>query len=380
MSPGNINADKGNGHAKAGGGLLHFTPVAESKVDVPYADLTNIDISTWDQGLVAQQKLAKQLFTAMTTDGFFVLTGFGISEEEITRQVDIGYTVIEKTPLEEKKELEGHMDHTGIYRGFKLRQYYEMENGVKDQIEQFNWQRDMEDQSMPLTIKPYIPEVKSFCERVHKDVLYKVYQLFALALKLPINTFVDFHTYEEKDDSWFRYMAYYDEFDPEDADKVGGVWLKGHQDHGAVTMVFSQPMASLQVRDDQGKWRYTRHTPGGIIINCGIMMEWWTGGLFKAANHRVAAPPDDQRNHTRCGVFYFSIPNNDVRPDLLTESSVLQEAGVHSLFKDGKTIDALTFSRARVAKVGKSEVYKQSWAAGTRLVEVIAGVEVPHFG
>nr|XP_019015136.1 uncharacterized protein I206_01224 [Kwoniella pini CBS 10737]OCF53917.1 hypothetical protein I206_01224 [Kwoniella pini CBS 10737] len=255
-----------------------------------------------------------------------------------------------------------------------------MEKGVKDQIEQFNWQREMTDQPMPSIINPYKSEVKNFCEKVHKDVLYKVYQLFALALELPINTFVNFHKYEEKDDSWFRYMAYYDEFSPEDEEKVGGVWLKGHQDHGAITMVFSQPMASLQVRDDNGEWKYTKHTPGGIIINCGIMMEWWTGGLFKAANHRVFAPPRDQRNHIRCGVFYFSIPNNQVRPDLLIDSPIIKKLGVKSIFKDGKNIDALTFSRARVSKVGKSEMYKQPWGAGERLVEVIAGVEVPHFG
>lgn len=46
-------------------------------------------------------------------------------------------------------------------------------------------------------------------------------------------------------------------------------------------------------------------------VNCGCFMEFWTGGYFKAANHRVAAPPDDQRNHTRCGVFYFAVPNDD---------------------------------------------------------------------
>jgi hypothetical protein len=51
-----------------------------------------------------------------------------------------------------------------------------MENGVKDQIEQFNWQRDMEDQPMPSTMKPFKEETKSFCERVHKDVLFKVYR------------------------------------------------------------------------------------------------------------------------------------------------------------------------------------------------------------
>lgn len=72
-------------------------------------------------------------------------------------------------------------------------------------------------------------------------------------------------------------------------------------------------MASLQVRDDAGTWRYVRHTPGGIIVNCGVFMEWYTGGYFKAANHRVAAPPADQRGHTRCGVFYFAVPNDDER-------------------------------------------------------------------
>ena len=51
-----------------------------------------------------------------------------------------------------------------------------MENGVKDQIEQFNWQRDMATQDFPSTMLAYFDEVKSFCDRVHGDVLYKVYR------------------------------------------------------------------------------------------------------------------------------------------------------------------------------------------------------------
>ena len=97
-----------------------------------------IDVSTFDGGSEARKALAAQLHEAMTTKGFFVLTGHNVMEEEIKRQVDIGYvrgiacsltrscpTVIEATTLEEKKQLEGHMDTTGRYRGFKLRQYYE---------------------------------------------------------------------------------------------------------------------------------------------------------------------------------------------------------------------------------------------------------------
>lgn len=77
--------------------------------------------------------------------------------------------------------------------------------------------------------------------------------MFAIALEIDSETFVNMHKADELDDAWFRCtfctlslrktlssyqdMAYYDEFDPEDEKKVGGVWLKGHQDHGAVTMV-----------------------------------------------------------------------------------------------------------------------------------------------
>nr|XP_019015137.1 uncharacterized protein I206_01225 [Kwoniella pini CBS 10737]OCF53918.1 hypothetical protein I206_01225 [Kwoniella pini CBS 10737] len=118
-------SSNGNGSVKTNDELLHFTPVEPSKMNIPYADLMNIDISTFDNGEDTRQKLANQVYEAMTTKGFFVLTGFGISEAEISKQVDIGYTVLEKTPLEEKKKLDGHMDKTGLYRGFKLRNYYE---------------------------------------------------------------------------------------------------------------------------------------------------------------------------------------------------------------------------------------------------------------
>jgi hypothetical protein len=49
-----------------------------------------------------------------------------------------------------------------------------MEGGVKDQIEQFNWQRDMKTQEFPSTMQPFLGEVKTFCDKTHNDVLFKV--------------------------------------------------------------------------------------------------------------------------------------------------------------------------------------------------------------
>ncbi|GFZ44251.1 hypothetical protein JCM24511_01973 [Saitozyma sp. JCM 24511] len=340
-------------------GLLHFEHVAPSKQqDLPFADLKTVDMGSFHDGPEAQAKIAEEIRQAMHEQGFFTLINHGFTQEEVARQMDIGYTVLQRTPLEEKQKLRARMQEDGCYKGFKLRQYYEMENGVKDKIEQFNWFRDMKSQEFPSTIQPYLDEVKEFSARVHNDVFLNL----------------------------MRHMAYYDEHTKEDESKVKGVWLKGHQDFGTLTLLFSQPMCSLQVRDEQGKWAFVRHTPGAIIVNCGVFMEWYTGGYFKAANHRVAAPPDDQRNHTRMGVFYFAVPNDDDKasnrgPNTLMDSPVLQQAGVTPTFESPeKSVTSKVYSQARIANVGKSELYKRQWGDGERVVEVLAGVEVPWYG
>lgn len=78
------------------GNMLHFNPVLLSNEDLQWADLSIIDMSTYDQGPEARQALAKQVHDAMTTAGFMVLVNYGISEEEIQRQVDIAHVCYER--------------------------------------------------------------------------------------------------------------------------------------------------------------------------------------------------------------------------------------------------------------------------------------------
>lgn len=63
--------------------------------------------------------------------------------------------------------------------------------------------------------------------------------------------------------------------------KSKGVWLKGHTgecgshirrgcvltslDFGSVTILWSQPVASLQILSPDGKWRYIKHIDNGIV-------------------------------------------------------------------------------------------------------------------
>ena len=58
--------------------------------------------------------------------------------------------------------------------------------------------------------------------------------------------------------------ASYPRTDEEDA-KTKNVWMKGHTDTGSITLLWSQPVVALQIMSPDGKWRYVRHVPNGIV-------------------------------------------------------------------------------------------------------------------
>ena len=280
----------------------HFVPVEPSEQDIDFVRLRTIDISKYDDGAEARKLLAEEVRLAMTTQGFFKMINHGISEEEISRQVDVGHTILKRTPLGEKQRLKAAMVDEGSYHGFKPRGEWRNKGNVRDKVENFNVYRDMTLREQPAAMTPYIPEIQSFIDFTHKNILYKLLHLFGIALQLDDEKyFVKVHSYEGHDETWLRYMEYYDDYTEEEKKETGGQWLAGHQDFTSLSLLFSQPMSSLQCRDydDNAEWKYVEHVPGAIIVNAGETMLWWTGNYFKAAIHRVTQPPVDQQGHNR---------------------------------------------------------------------------------
>jgi isopenicillin N synthase-like dioxygenase len=103
----------------------HFEPVKSTSEKLEYADLPTLDFAKLKTSDAGKAKLAETLNNCMRTQGFFYIVNHGLSEEEISRQVDIGYTVLSETPLEEKMQMVSQMQEKGCYRGFKLRDYYQ---------------------------------------------------------------------------------------------------------------------------------------------------------------------------------------------------------------------------------------------------------------
>lgn len=336
----------------------HFVPVGPTKEHLDFADLEILDFSHYNGGSKAKQALASQLHKAMSTQGFFVIVNHGISEGKITRMVDIGHTILNRTPQEEKDRLRADIVGKGEYPGFKPRGHWKLSGA--DSIENFNINRNMDLHEQPQALEPYRQEIQEIVDRVHKDVLHKLLQLFALALEIEHEDFfVKLHQYEKHDESWFRWMEYYDD----NTSKTGkeSLWLGGHQDLSGLSLLFSQPMSTLQVRDyeDDAQWKYIQHIPGAIIVNAGEPMMWWTGNYFKAAVHRVIQPPDDQRGHNRSSVFYFVVPNDDVVINtLLDQSPVLQKAGVKKWFEDGKAPTSKEWVNNRIKVTGQKNFFE----------------------
>lgn len=343
----------------------HFVPVGPSKDTLDFADLEILDFANYEDGTNARRELADKVHKAMSTQGFFVIVNHGISEETITRQVDIGHTILKRTPQEEKERLKADLLGKGEYPGFKPRGHWKTAGDKPDAIENFNVNRNMALHEQPKALEPFRGEIQDFVDTVHKDILYKLLRLFALALEIEDEDFfVKLHDADKHDESWARWMEYY--FDEKSAaagsDSDGpSLWLGGHQDLSDLTLLFSQPMSTLQVRDyeDTAQWKYVPHIPGAIIVNAGEPMMWWTGDYFKAAVHRVIQPPMDQRGYDRSGVFYFVVPNDDVVINtLLEESPVLRAAGVKRWFEDGQAPTSKEWVHDRIRATGQKALFK----------------------
>lgn len=106
-------------------------------------------------------------------------------------------------------------------------------------------------------------------------------------------------------------------------------------------------------------------------------MEFISGGFYKATIHRVVQPPVDQRGYTRLGVFYFAIPDDNVKLVPISGSSVLDEVGVRRRFKDENAPTAEIWRKGRTSAYGKSSL-KKSEEQGVE-EELINGVLVKHY-
>ncbi|KNZ75784.1 UPF0676 protein [Termitomyces sp. J132] len=312
----------------------------------------------------------------MNTTGFFYVINHGYSQEQTRRMFDIAelpFTVSE----EEKQKYVAKIQEAGSYQGYKPRQFWHIDAGVRDQIEHYNFHTDVTLKEHPEALRPFLPEIDGFVRHNYFNILLPLFRLLALGLELPEETFVEKSTLASPlSETYFRFMKYYPR-SSEDEEKTKNVWLKGHTDSGALTLLWSQPVSALQIRTTDGEWKWVKHIDNALVVNAGDSLEFLSGGFYKATIHRVHQPPPDQRNLTRLGVFYFSLFDDDVKLLPLVRSPVLQRVGITRRMDDELAPTAGVYRKARISSYGQTSL-KEGKDKGVE-EEEIAGVVIRHY-
>ncbi|KAH7357559.1 gibberellin 2-oxidase [Pyrenochaeta sp. MPI-SDFR-AT-0127] len=300
----------------------------ETKEDLDWAPLTTIDLSQFDEP-GGKQKLAGQLYDAITRVGFWIVTNTGIEDDRVLKQFSIGNTFF-KEYLEEKRRFPCNFAE-GEYFGYRENSRWIGDTGVKENIEMLNIHKDIPAWSnvgKHKVIEQNWDEVRQFHKDVHEKVARKLFTLMSIILELPENYLADAHAYEEVSDDHLRYMIYnvrtQDEWDRAQAYSKGG-----HTDFGSLTLLFSQHVAGLQIRTPEGEWKYVKPVEGGITCNAADTLTFLTNGFIKSTVHRVVTPPKDQIDIPRLGLLYFSRPG-DKTPMRTVPSPLLDRLGLVS--------------------------------------------------
>ncbi|KAJ4469880.1 hypothetical protein J3R30DRAFT_3713143 [Lentinula aciculospora] len=360
--------------------IPHYRPAPMTAEALEYAELPIIDLSKATT-LEGRLELAVHVRQAMVDHGFFYAINHGYSKEQMDRVLDIADVPFTQVSNEEKEKYMASSKITGSWQGYKPRQYWHIANGVHDQIENYNMNRDVYKRQHPEALRPLLSELQEFTQHTHMNVVHKILRILALGLEVPEETFVDMHTWSNDrvhGETFLRFMKYYPRSE-EDEEKSGQVWMKGHTDFGTVTVLYSQPVAALQILTQDRSWKWLKHIENALIINAGDSMEFLSGGLYRATIHRVIQPPKDQRQYSRLGIFYFSLADDDVKLAPLTESPILQRVGIKRRFEDSKAPTSAEWRKARTAAYGQSDLKESETEKGVEQEVILDGVVVKHY-
>ncbi|KAI0752490.1 hypothetical protein C8Q80DRAFT_1267037 [Daedaleopsis nitida] len=334
----------------------HYVPPPTTKENLPWVEFPIVDLSkaSTPEGRAELMPIVRD---AMHTYGFMYVINHGLTQAQNERMCDVADVPLSNVAEEEKKKYVVKGREIGIFRGYKPRQYFHIDNGVHDQIENYSTHIEPEMQQHPEILRPFLPEMTAFNKHNHYNVLHPILRLLAQGLELPEDTFVKIHSFDGAINKTFLRFQKYFPYSKEDGNKANNVWLKGH--------LGNQPVSALQVKNPED--RKHRRRNGDVL------------GRVLQARHpprRPAAP--DQRGHARLGLIYFTFADDDVKLVPFTESPVVQRLGVvrdEEKERDAPTM--LQWIQARTKAYGVAPLEKRP--DGTERDEVMKGIFTTHY-
>jgi isopenicillin N synthase-like dioxygenase len=92
-----------------------------------------------------------------------------------------------------------------------------------------------------------------------------------------------------------------------DQAEAGQLGAGEHTDYGCVTLLATDGVGGLQVRNRAGRWIDAPHIPGAFVCNIGDCLMRWTNDIYVSTPHRVVSPAGRER----FSIAFFLDPNPD---------------------------------------------------------------------
>lgn len=131
-------------------------------------------------------------------------------------------------------------------------------------------------------------------------------------------------------------------YPPSSATLPGQFGVGAHSDFGGVTVLLQQPgREGLEVWHDESEaWLPVPAVQDVLVINCGDMIQKWSGGVYRSARHRVINKSADKERFS-CATFWhgdFSATNplnpNDPNKDTVGQLLLRRFGNQFSLSKE----------------------------------------------
>ncbi|KAK0188764.1 hypothetical protein F5146DRAFT_959339 [Armillaria mellea] len=358
---------------------------ATTQEPLDWVSLETIDLNDLDSDDPAvRASLISRSKYALSVDGFLYVVGTGVTQETIERQLAITQHIIKGIADEEKAGHTAKLSE-GSYRGHKPKGIWSRE-GVVDNIEHYNFESPSFDGNIdqhPTSLRPFLPEIRAFADYTYNHIVRKILEIISLILELPPDALWKLHSQDGViGDSCQRYMGYHPK-SQEDEEKTKNIWSKGHTDYNTLSLLFSQPIAALQILTPNNEWKWVQHHDGAVVVNVADALDFLTGGVLKATRHRVVRPPTDQSDITRLILIHFARARGSLVLNPLYESPIVKRDGVHA-FQD--RIDAgeraptqAEWLAERIKRTGHEEYTEHKKPGEGRVQEQVLGRQVEYY-
>ncbi|KAF7327169.1 Fe2OG dioxygenase domain-containing protein [Mycena kentingensis (nom. inval.)] len=275
--------------------------------EIPIIDLGCISSTDAD----VRRELVEQVKNACTNVGFFYVKNHGIPQSVFDGTLDAMGEFF-ALPLDAKMEIENKkspkfMGYSPILSGNND------PNGAGDLQEGFEFGYELADSaavppapsaasdggimSAPNVWPKDLPQFRLAALNYYHHALAlgrKLFPLFALALDLPEDFFID----KTKHSAALMRLLHYPPQTGEIDDRVIGIGA--HTDWEVFTILYQQPgIQALQVLNSSKEWINAPPIDGTLVINLGDELARWTNDFFTSTVHRAI---------NRSGVERYSIP------------------------------------------------------------------------